>query len=129
MVVSTSRTGRVRPDDWVVLGSGKSLHTTATRAGYLRLLLAMTAQPRELASDSVIPRLPHCAADLSSVSLRTCHSVTVSLKWLPVAGTIAIIGHPSAWPPAQVYIVASWGRAWHAGREWQDRAGHGGSEQ
>lgn len=60
MVVSTSRTGRVRPDDWVVLGSSKSLRTTATRPQYLRLLLAMTAQPRELASDSVIPRCCDC---------------------------------------------------------------------
>lgn len=56
MVVSTSRTGRVRP----VLGSSKSLRTTATRPQYLRLLLAMTAQPRELASDSVIPRCCNC---------------------------------------------------------------------
>lgn len=74
-------------------GRSKSLHTTATPAQYLRLPLAMTAQPRELASDSIIPRC-FPAADLSSVSVWACYSVTVSQEWLPVAALSLSLGLP-----------------------------------
>lgn len=53
----------------------------------------MTAQPRELASDSIIPRC-FPAADLSSVSVWACYSVTVSQEWLPVAALSLSLGLP-----------------------------------
>lgn len=125
MVVSTSRTGRVRPDDWVVLGSSKSLRTTATPAQYLRLLLAMTAQPRELASDSVIPRL--LGLQLTS---QACPSGPVAPSRSPRNG-FPWLHYRYHWTfltlASCASLVASQRRAWHAGRPWQGRAGQGGS--
>lgn len=56
------------------------------------------------------------AADLSSVSLRTCHSVTVSQEWLPVAALSLPLDIPSLASCAGlrtyvVLVVAPWGRA------------------
>lgn len=107
----------------LVLGSSKSLRTTATRAQYLRLLLAMTAQPRELASDSVIPRRCH-AADLSSVSVWACYSVTVSQGWLPVAALSLSLGLPQLGLLRKSSRIAAQGMAC-----WQGMAGHGMARQ
>lgn len=103
-----------------MLGSSKSLHTTATRAQYLRLLLAMTAQPRELASDSVIHPTPTAAADLSSVSVWACYSVTVSQGRLPVAALSLSLGLPQLGLLRKSSRIAAQRMAC-----WQSMAGHG----
>lgn len=103
-----------------VLGSGKSLRTTATPAQYLRLLLAVTAQPRELASDSVIPT--PAALQLTS---QACPSGPVApsrssqdgFPWLHYRYHWTSLSLASC-----ASLVASRRRAWAC---WQTMAGHG----
>ena len=108
-----------------MLGSSKSLRTTATRAQYLPLPLAMAAQPRELASESVIPR--PAALQLTS---QACPSRPIPPSRSPKAGSPVAalslsLGLPQLGLLRKSSRIAAQGMACWQGTAWQGRTGCG----
>lgn len=120
MVVSTSRTGRVRPDDWVVLGEQQvTPHHSHARA------VPAAPSGNDSTTSGARLRFGHptpagLAADLSSVSVWSPRN---GFPWLHYRYHWTFLTLASC-----ASLVASQRRAWHAGRPWQGRAGQGGSD-
>jgi hypothetical protein len=120
MVVSTSRTGRVRPGDWVVPGSSKSLYTTATPC---RVPAAPPGSDNTTSGARL--RFGHPTPDVPQLTSQACLSGPVSPSRSPRNG-FPWLHHRHHWASLSLASCASLrSRIVGQGMAWQDRAGQG----